>query len=282
MKFSIYFDLVSRQLYRSIKSNDRTLISYLKEVWRFRHLILTFATRDLKVQYAQTYLGILWSVIQPLTGLVIFTFFFQKVIHLNLTVPYPVFAFSGMMGWFYFTSLMGLSGTSLLQNVALIKKVNFPRLVLPLSKAVVGLVEFSISLLLLFVLILLTGTEVSYRIIFLPLVVFANIITGLSIGIWLSALTIRFRDFHHLIPYLIGFGIWVTPVFYPATIVPENYRWIYYFHPVANLIAMYRWIFIGWPVPIVQTIISLLIVLVIFISGLYFFMKNEKFIADYL
>ena len=273
---------MERKVYKTIKGGKQSLRSYLKEVWDSRSLILSFAVRDLRIQYAQTYLGIFWSLVQPLTGLIIFNFFFQRVIPLHLNVPYAVFAFTGIMGWFYFTALVGQGGTVLMANQALIKKIQFPRLVLPLSKALVGLVEFSISLILLLIMLVVFGVGISPKIIFLPLVVIANIAAGLSIGIWLSALTIRFRDLHHLIPYLIGFGIWLTPVFYPTTMVPENFKWIYYLHPVANVIALYRWMFIGLPINLWQVACSFAVAGIMLISGLYFFVRNEKFVADYL
>ncbi|MFN8300770.1 MAG: ABC transporter permease [Chitinophagales bacterium] len=270
------------QLYKTINNKQLSLWAYLQKVWQARGLIITFARRDLRIQYAQTYLGVLWSIIQPLTGLLIFTFFFQRLIKIPVQVPYAVFAFTGMMGWFYFTQLVGQAGTALMHNQQLIKKINFPRLVLPLSKMIIGLVEFGISLVLLLVLMLVTGYPFSIKILLLPLAVFANIITGLSVGIWLCGLTIRFRDFHHIIPYLVGFGIWLTPVFYPTTIVPEAYNWIYYLHPVANVIALYRWIFTGIEPVWSQVAVSLSIALVLFATGLRYFIRNERFIADYL
>ena len=279
---NIYYPKVEQHIYKTIRGGQVSLLAYLKEVWEVRNLIITFAARDLKVQYAQTYLGLLWSVIQPLTGLLIFSFFFQRVIPLHLNTPYSVFAFTGIIGWFYFTSLVGQAGTVLMNNQSLIKKIQFPRLVLPLSKALTGLIEFSISTVLLFILMLITGCPFSSRIIFLPLVVVANMVTGLSIGIWLSALTVRFRDLHHIIPYLVGFGIWLTPVFYPTTIVPQEFNFIYYFHPVANVIALYRWIFTGSAVNEMQVIVSFTFAFILFVSGLIFFVRNEKFIADHL
>lgn len=258
------------------------MLVYFKEVYQALNLVLAFARRDLKLQYAQTYLGILWSVIQPLTALVIFGFFFRRVVPLRTNVPYTAFVFTGIIGWFYFIGLVAQVGTSLMNNQQLIKKIHFPLLVLPLSRVLVGLVEFCISLVILILLLFFTGGGISAKIVFLPLAVMANIITGLSIGIWLSALTIRFRDLHHIIPYLIGFGIWLTPVFYPTTMVPDDYNWVYYFHPIANIIALYRWIFIGLPFNVLQFASSFAITLLIFISGLFFFVRNEKYVAEHL
>ncbi len=273
---------MERKIHKTFKGGKLEFLPYLKDVWRSRHLIFSFALRDLKVQYAQTYLGVLWSVIQPLTALIIFMFFFQRVVPLQMNVPYAAFVFTGIMGWFYFTALVGQAGTVLMHNQQIIKKIQFPRLVLPISKALVGMIEFGISLLILISVLLFSGCPITAKIIFLPLVVMANIIAGLSVGIWLSALTIRFRDLHHIIPFLIGFGIWLTPVFYPTTIVPQSFNWIYYFHPVANVISLYRWMFLAMPIDLLQVSVSLSIAVTMFISGLYFFIRNERFIADYL
>lgn len=273
---------MSKQLYKSLTSKEPDTATYLKEVWQSRALLLTFALRDLRIQYAQTYLGILWSIVQPLTGLLIFYFFFQRVMHLEIGVPYSVFAFTGMLGWFYFTQLVGQAGTVLMHNQHLIKKIHFPRLILPLAKVLNGFTEFLISLVLLFVLMLITDCPFSWRIVFLPLVVGANVVAGLSVGIWLCALTIRFRDMHHLIPYLVGFGIWLTPVFYPTTIVPESLNWLYYFHAPANVIALYRYMFLGWEINVPQLVCSLSFAFMLLLAGLRFFIKSEKFIADRL
>ena len=265
-----------------ISSNSFTLSNYLNEVWANRSLITAFAKRDLRVQYAQTYLGLLWSILQPVIAVFIFTFFFQRVIHLNMRVPYAVFALTGILGWFYFTQLVGQAGTSLMHNKGIITQVAFPKLILPLAKTLIGLVEFSISLCLLLILMVATGTPFTAKVIWLPVAILANIIAGLSIGIWLAGLTIRFRDLHHVIPFLIGFGIWITPVFYPTTLVPDNVTWIYYLHPVANVIALYRYIFLGDALQMLPMVTSFSIAALLLATGLVFFIRNEKLMADYL
>ncbi len=267
---------------KTINNQPKSIRAYAGELWQARQLIYTFALRDLRVQYAQTYLGLFWSIIQPLTGLFIFTFFFQRLVHIDLTVPYTAFVFTGIMGWFYFSALVGQAGTSLMHNQQIIKKIQFPRLVLPLSKALVGLTEFMVSLVILMVVLLINKCHLTPAVLFLPLAIAANMVAGLSIGIWLSALTFRYRDLHHIIPFLIGFGIWLTPVFYPTTIVPESYNWIYYLHPAANVIALYRWIFLDMPVVWPQVVVSFAVAMVLFFSGLWFFIRNEKFMADHL
>lgn len=271
-----------RTLVKTISSKPISVAEYLRQVWSSRALIVTLAIRDLRIQYAQTYLGLLWSVIQPLTGLVIFYFFFQRLIRIDVNAPYAVFAFTGITGWFYFTSLLAQAGTSLMHNQQIVKKIHFPRLVLPLSKVITGLVEFLISSVLLVLLMAISGCTFSWKLLLFPLAILVNIMVGLSVGIWLSALTVRFRDLHHIIPYLVGFGIWLTPVFYPDTIVPKTLNWIYYLHPPASVIALYRWIFLDHSVNFWQIGSSVTISAVLLATGLLYFIKSEKFMADYL
>ena len=255
---------------------------YLAEVWQARGLMMSFVKRDLRIQFAQTYLGVAWSLLQPLTALLIFSFFFNQLVKIDVGVPYSIFAFSGIMAWYYFSQIVGQAGISLMSNQQLIRKVSFPRLILPLSKALVGLVEFCISLLLLLVLLFIYEGEWSLRLVFFPLGILLNIFSGLSLAIWLSALTIRFRDFHHIIPFLVGFGIWITPVFYPQTLLPQSYQWIYFFHPIANVINFYRWMITGVGFNELHLVVSASFNLLLLIFGLIFFIRNEKFIADHI
>jgi len=253
----------------------------LKKLLAYRALIYIFAVRDIKVQYTQTFMGVLWSLIQPLTGLLIFTFFFSYVIKVDTGgIPYPLFAFSGMISWYFFSSLIAQTGTSLMQSQYLIRKIYFPKLILPISKSLSCLVEFGISLSLLLLMMLIWGYKPGLNILWFPVIILFNIITGLSVGLWLSALTIRYRDFYHIIPYLINFGIWLTPVFYPATLIPSKLQFLIYFNPMAGIVGAYRWSLLGGQAPSVYYLYSLGIILIIFITGLYYFRKIENQIAD--
>lgn len=169
-----------------------------------------------------------------------------------------------------------------MHNQHLVKKIHFPRLVLPLSKVITGLVEFLISSALLLLLMTLTGCDFSWKLLLFPLAILVNVVVGLSVGVWLSALTVRFRDLHHIIPYLVGFGIWLTPVFYPDTIVPQALNWIYYLHPPASIIALYRWIFLDFPINVWQVFSSVVVSVCLLVTGLLYFIRSEKFMADYL
>jgi len=264
-----------------IDSRNTVLRLDFKKLYAYRSLIMIFAFRDLKVQYAQTFLGILWSLLQPLTGLLIFTFFFNYVIKVDTGgIPYPLFAFSGMISWYFFSSLMAQSGTSLMQSQYLIRKIYFPKLVLPVSKSLSCFAEFFIAFLLLVFLMIIWGYYPSLNIVFLPFFVLANLFTGLAVGLWLSALTIRYRDFYHIIPYILNFGIWLTPVFYPTTLLPESIRFLLYFNPMAGVISGFRWSLLGGAPPSPYYLVSLVLVLIIFISGLFYFRKMETKIAD--
>jgi len=264
-----------------INSQQKVFGLDLAKLFSYRALIYIFAVRDLKVQYAQTFLGILWSVLQPLTGLLIFTFFFAYVIKVDTGgIPYPLFAFSGMISWYFFSSVMAQSGTSLMQSQYLIRKIYFPKLVLPISKALTCFVEFGISFLLLLIMMLILGYYPKINILALPVFIALNLLTGLAVGLWLSALTIRYRDFYHIIPYLVNFGIWLTPVFYPATLIPEKIKFLVYFNPMAGIISGFRWSLLGGAPPSVYYLISFFIVVFIFITGLFYFRRMETKIAD--
>ena len=264
-----------------ITNQPKGLLPYLKRVWQYRSLIVLLARRDLKVKYAQTVLGLVWTVIQPLTGLLIFTIFFDKLIQIDtLDTPYPLFAFSGMISWFFFTYIIIQGGMSLLQSQDLLTKVYFPRIVLPLSKALTGLTDFVISVALMFVMMLATGHGVTINIIWFPLFVLLNIFTGLSVAVWLSALTVRYRDFHHIIPYLVNFGIWLTPVFYPATLLPSDYHFLIYLNPMAGVIDGFRFTLLGDPAPSLYYLPIFAIIILQALAGLYYFRKIEGKIAD--
>lgn len=266
-----------------ISAEPVSFLPYFQKLWASRAMVLTLARRDLKVKYAQTLLGLLWAVIQPLTGLLIFTLFFDKLINIDTgSIPYPLFAFSGMVSWFFFSHIVHSAGTSLVEAQDLMKKVYFPKLIIPLAKVLAGMVELAISLSLLFVLMLVLGKLPDWPILLLPLFVLFNISVGLSIALWLSALTIRYRDFHHIIPYLVNFGIWLTPVFYPGTLIPSAYDWFLFLNPMAATIAGFRWSLIGDTFPEASYLMSVIPVSFLLVTGLLYFRKIESEISDYI
>ena len=258
-------------------------LAYLVRAWKFRSFALTFAWQELKAQYTQTIFGTLWAVLRPLMILAIFTFVFGKLLTLkDVKYPYPLFAFSGLMAWNYFSFIVNNGGTAIATNQQLIRKIYFPKVILVLSKIMVGSVEFAVSVLLMLAMMLVTGFPISFNLLWLPFFLLLNIITGFTIALWLNALSVRFRDLNHFVPQLIGFLIWLTPVFYPVTIVPQEYSFLLFFNPMVGIIQGYRFAILGDAFPLLQYFYSFVAVLVFLIAGLLLFIRVEDEMPDYL
>lgn len=256
-----------------------------KELWAYKDLFYILAYRDLRVRYAQTFLGLLWAFIQPLATLTIFTVVFGRVAKVDtMGIPYPLFAISGLAAWSYFSFVLNQSGNSIIGAQEMVKKIYFPRLVIPLSKAIVGFVDFAIALLFIAILMLYYGFVPSGNIIYLPIFIFLAIISALAVGIWLSALTIRYRDFQHIVPFLVQFGLYATPVGYQAKDVinnlPEWATFVYYANPMAGVVEGFRWSLLGGGAPSIYAYFSFGVVLFLFLSGLYYFKRVERVMAD--
>lgn len=268
---------------RIITADSTGFFEYLRRIWQYRSLIRVLAVRDLKIRYSQTLLGIFWSVLQPLVAIFIYTVFFYYVLDINTgEVPYPLFVLPGIIGWFQFTNIINAGGMALHNNPDLIRKIDFPKLVLPLSKVFSGLLEVFITLGLMLVLMLVYGYMPSLKLLFVPFFIALNVLIGLSVAIWLAALTIKYRDFHHIIPYLVSFGIWVTPVFYPTTILPSGAEKYMFLNPVADVIAGLRWSLVGGEFLDWHHFLSFIPVLTLFILGYRYFYKVERTIVDHV
>jgi lipopolysaccharide transport system permease protein len=257
----------------------------LHELVRYRDLFWVLAYRDLRVRYAQTFLGLFWAFVQPAATLLIFTIVFGKAVKVDTgNVPYPVFAICGMAGWTYFAFVLNQSGNSIIGAQEMIKKIYFPRLVIPLSKAVVGFVDFAIAMLFLGILFVIYGIIPSTNVIFMPVFILLTLISSLAVGIWLSALTIRYRDFQHVVPFLVQFGLYATPIAYPASTIVDNLpSWgsiIYYMNPMAGIVEGFRWSILGGDLPSVYAWISFTLTFLLFISGLFYFKRVERIMAD--
>ncbi len=257
----------------------------LKELFDYKDLFLILAYRDLRVRYAQTFLGLAWAFVQPAATLLIFTVVFGRAVKVDTGgIPYPVFAISGMTAWTYFAFVLNQSGNSIIGAQEMVKKIYFPRLVIPLSKALVGFVDFLIAFAILIVLMIIYRVAPSANIIFLPLFILLTIVSALAVGIWLSALTIRYRDFQHVVPFLVQFGLYATPIAYPSeTIVNNLPRWgtaLYYLNPMAGVVEGFRWSILGGEAPNQFAYLSFGIVLLLFISSLLYFKKVERIMAD--
>lgn len=268
-----------------VDSNKKGTRIGLIELVKYKDLFLILAYRDFRVRYAQTHLGFVWAFIQPALTLTIFALVFGKAAKVDTgDIPYPVFALVGMSAWAYFAYVMGQSGTSIVNAQNMIKKIYFPRLVIPLSKALVGFVDFVIVLVFLLVIMIIYDYPVSENIVFLPLFFLVNIISALAVGLWLSALTVRYRDFQHIIPFALQFGLYATPIAYPSTILlsslPKWVLYLYYLNPMAGVVEGFRFSLLGTEEINSLSYLSFLIILLLFVTGLFYFRRVEKVMAD--
>ena len=268
-----------------IDANKSALSLDLKELFRYKDLFYTLAYRDFKVRYAQTFLGLAWGFIQPAITLVVFGLLFGRGLQVDTQgIPYVLFAACGLAGWTYFSTVMGEAGNSIIGAQGMVQKIYFPRLVIPLSKAMVGLIDFGITLVIILLVMIAYQYPPSVNIVFLPLFMVMAIVCALGAGIWLSALTIRFRDFQQIVPFLVRFGMFFTPVAYPAEVVLQQLpKWaaiIYYLNPIAGVVEGFRWSIVGGNPPSPFSYVSFIVVALLFISSLFYFKRVEKTIAD--
>ncbi len=264
-----------------IDANSKWSSYNLKEIFNYKDLFLLLAYRDFKVRYAQTVLGFLWAFLQPATTLVIFTLIFGKAIKVDTgNIPYPLFALSGLVAWTYFSFLMTNAGSSIIGAQAMVQKVYFPRLIIPLSKAIVGFVDFAIVFFFLFILMIYHGYYLRVEMLMLPVFLILNILAGLSVGIWLSALTIRYRDFQNITPFAVQVGMYLTPIAYPVSLIPEKFKLIYYFNPMTGIIEGYRWCLFGMSPPDIFSYMSILAMFILLLSGIVYFKKMESVMSD--
>jgi lipopolysaccharide transport system permease protein len=254
----------------------------IKEVWAYRELLGILAWRDVSVRYKQTVVGIGWAIIQPVMTMVIFTIIFGKFAKLPSDgIPYPLFSFCALLPWNYFAQSLSGSSDSLVGASNLITKVYFPRLVIPLSRVFAGLVDFAISF------VILLGLMVWYRVFpgllvfILPLFIFVAMFTALGLGLWLTALNVKYRDVRFVVPFLVQFWLYASPVAYSTSLVPEKWRWLYGLNPMVGVIEGFRWALLGKAAPNFEMMFaSFSIVLVMLVSGLFYFRKMEQTFAD--
>lgn len=228
-------------------------------------------------------MGLLWVFVKPLGQLLILTLVFDKFVAVDTDpVPYTLFALSGMAAWGYFAYLLDYGATSLIHNQDIINRIYFPRVILPLSKCLVAFVDMLVLLLLTYLTVLFTGYKPSWNIIFLPLFIVMATIIGLGMAFWFSILTIRYRDLQQLIFYILNIMMWMTPVAYPSTIIPDQYKLIYYVNPMAGVVEGFRWAILGTPLPSYYFLLSFACMGIVFWTGWYYFHRAEPQIADFI
>lgn len=254
----------------------------LRELWRFRELLYFLTKRDIKVRYKQTVLGGLWAIIQPFLTMVVFTLFFGRLAKVPSDgIPYPIFVYAGLLAWTYFANALGNAGNSLVGSANLITKVYFPRLIIPLSAALAGLVDFFIAMVVLIAMMLYYGFAPGWGLLLFPVLVLLTFLCAVGVGMWLSALNVEYRDVRYVIPFLIQLWMFVSPVIYPVSMVPERYRWLLAVNPMGGVIDAYRAAILGHqPIDWFLLGISGAIIAFVFVSGLFYFRSVERTFAD--
>ncbi len=256
---------------------------YFKDLWHYRELLYFLAWRDILVRYKQTVLGIAWSIIRPLFTMIIFTVVFGNLAKMpSGGIPYPILVFTAMLPWQLFANSVSDIGNSLIANANMISKVYFPRLIIPVNSIIVNMVDFLISCVILALLMMWYNFIPIWRILFLPLFIILAILASLGLGLWISALNVRFRDFRYIIPFIIQLGLYISPVGFSSNVIPEEWRLIYSINPMVGVIEGFRWAVLGksihlyWP----GFWFSVSLAVLIFISGIWYFRKTECTFAD--
>jgi len=251
-------------------------------MWAFRELLYFLVWRDLKVRYKQSFLGAAWIIIQPLVTMFVFTLFFNRLLGVGSgsDLPYPIVTYAALLPWTYFANSLSRCSTSLVANKNLIAKIYFPRLLIPVSGVLPGLVDFGISFLLLIVMMVVYRIPPTVEIIFLPFALLLALITALGVGLWLSALHVQYRDVQYIAPFLIQIWMYATPIIYPISAIPIKWRWLYSLNPMVGVVQYFRRVLLGDPTFGGLNWISVLITILIFATGLLFFYRMQRTFAD--
>ncbi|MEQ9372266.1 MAG: ABC transporter permease [Coleofasciculus chthonoplastes F3-SA18-01] len=261
----------------------RTEQQYWKDLWRYRELFYFLAWRDILVRYKQTIIGIAWALIRPFLTMVVFTIVFGKLAKLpSEGVPYPILVFAAMLPWQFFSNALSGCSNSLISNANLIAKVYFPRLIVPASAVIVSFVDFMISGIILLGLIAWYDFLPSWRILTLPFFIIIAFAASMGAGLWLAALNVKYRDFRYIVPFIVQFGLYISPVGFSSTIVPQEWRLVYSLNPMVGVIDGFRWAILGGEARIYLPgfILSLGLVFGVLVSGIWYFRKVERTFAD--
>jgi lipopolysaccharide transport system permease protein len=254
----------------------------LGELWEYRELLYFLTWRDIKVRHKQTVLGAAWAIIQPFFTMVVFSLFFGRLAGIPSDgIPYPLFAYTALVPWSFFAGGLNNSANSLVGNANLLKKVYFPRLAIPLSTVLAGVIDFVLAFVVLLGMLLFYGMVPTLNIVWLPLLVLLALVTALGVGLWLSALNVQFRDVRYTIPFLTQFWLFATPIAYPSTLLAEPWRTLYGINPMVGVVEGFRWALLGTATaPGLMILVSALAALGLLVSGAYYFRRMEKSFAD--
>ncbi|HEY5036963.1 MAG TPA: ABC transporter permease [Chthoniobacterales bacterium] len=257
--------------------------NYWRDLFRYRELFYFLAWRDVLVRYKQTVIGVLWAVLRPLLTMIVFTFVFSRIAKLpSQGIPYPVMVFAAMLPWQLFATSLTEGSGSLINNSNLISKVYFPRLIVPASSVIVSFVDFAISMVLLALLMALYHVWPGVPILMLPVFTLLALLASVGAGVWLAALNVKYRDFRYVVPFIVQFGLYISPVGFSSAIVPARWQLLYDFNPMVGVIDGFRWSISNahTPFPTQSLVLSLLTVAILLVSGIWYFRKTERTFAD--
>jgi len=253
----------------------------LRDLWAFRELLYFLTWRDVKVRYKQTELGVAWAIIQPLVTMLIFTLFFGRLAGVpSDNVPYPIFAFAGLLAWTFFANAITTSGNSLVGSAHLITKVYFPRMIIPGAAVAAGLVDFAIGFVILVLLMIYYGVGITWSILMFPVMLLLTTLLALGMGMWMSALNVKYRDVRFALPFIVQLWLYVSPVIYPSSFLPPKFRWLLSLNPMTGIIEGYRSSLFGRPFNWIDLGVSAAITLGLLIYSSYAFRRMEKSFAD--
>jgi lipopolysaccharide transport system permease protein len=262
----------------------KTEIHYWKDIWKYRELFFILALRDIQVRYKQTILGFLWSVLRPLLTMIIFTLLFNKVMKLTSLkdVPYPLMVYAAMLPWQFFSSSLSDVSNSLLSNSGLITKVYFPRIIIPCATIITSLIDFLIALALMILLFAVYGFWPHWQILLTPLFLLLSMVFTIGIGLYVTSLNVKYRDFRFIVPFIIQFGLYVSPVGFNSSIIPEKFKLLYYLNPMVAVIDGFRWSLLKGEQPMYMEgiLLSVVISVCFFAIGIRKFRRMEKEFAD--
>jgi lipopolysaccharide transport system permease protein len=256
--------------------------NYWKDLWRYRELFYILAWRDLKVRYKQTVIGAAWSIIRPILTTIIFTIIFSRIAKLPSpgAAPYALMVFAGMLPWQFFANSLSESSMSLVGNSNLVSKVYFPRMIIPASSIITSLVDLAISLGILVIMFFIFHYVPHITIILLPLFIFIAFVAAFGVGLYITALNVKYRDFRYIIPFIVQFGLYITPVGFSSSIIPMQWRMLYSLNPMVGVVDGFRWCILGEPLYMKGFLISIAISLLFLWLGIWYFRKTEKSFAD--
>jgi lipopolysaccharide transport system permease protein len=265
-----------------IKPSPRWPHLDVREFWHFRELFGMLVWRDVKVRYKQTFIGVAWAIVQPLMLMVVFSLVFGKFAQFSSEgLPYQIFTFSGLLPWTYFAAALALSSVSIVSNANLVTKVYFPRVFLPFAASAVPAIDFAIAFVVLLGLMQWFDTPIHATVVFMPLFLLLAFVTALGVGLFFSAMNVRYRDVPYALPFLVQLWFWLSPVAYAITELPDKYEWIFALNPMTGVINGFRWSLLGTPAPPpAQLTLSVVASLVFFVGGLAFFRRSEPRFAD--